>query len=414
MESSPQIQPKPNYDQLACHECDLLVELSQFQEGSKACCPRCGYMLTAKHINAYQRVVAFSFSSLIFLFLSFLFPFLTFSAQGQERAVTLIQSISVMVDEGYISLAVVLFFVTVAFPLAYLLSIFYSYLSLSLVRPLRGTQSSLKLIGFLKHWSMAEIFLIGILVSFIKIASLAEVELGLSFWSFVLFILSMSAAIVHTDQHQAWSTLKQRLGFRGKRHSINLEHLGCHVCLTINEKDKGRCVSCDSVLHKRNKNSIQTTWALLITSIILYLPANFLPIMRTNFLGEETANTILGGVIVLWQHGSYPIALIIFIASVLVPVGKIVALGLLCLTAQGTTKTSKYQKAKLYRWTELVGRWSMVDVFVVAILVALIKLGNIMSIYPGAGALAFALMVIVTVLAAISFDPRLIWDEESE
>lgn len=414
MESSPHTQALPSTEQLACHECDLLVELRQFKEGCKASCPRCGYILTAKHINASQRVVAFSFSSLIFLFLSFLFPFLTFSAQGQERAVTLVQSISVMVDEGYITLAIVLFFVTVAFPLAYLISIFYSYLSLSLTKPLRGTQSSLKLIGFLRHWSMAEIFLIGILVSFIKIASLAEVELGLSFWSFVLFILSMSAAIVHTDQHQAWSILKRKLGVTKERQHVAQPHLGCHTCLTINDKDKARCVTCDSALHKRNKNSIQTTWALLITSVILYLPANFLPIMRTNFLGEETANTILGGVVVLWQHGSYPIALIIFIASVLVPVGKIVALGLLCLTAQSAQKTSKYQKAKLYRWTELVGRWSMVDVFVVAILVALIKLGNIMSIYPGGGALAFALMVIVTVLAAISFDPRLIWDEEPE
>jgi paraquat-inducible protein A len=396
---------------VACHECDLLVELVGLEEGQKASCPRCGFTLTAQHNNARQRVIAFSLSSLIFLFFSFLFPFLTFSAQGQERGVTLMQSITVMVDEGFSSLALVIFVSTIAIPTSYLLSALYAYISLSRPLPLIGTQTSLKLMGFLKHWSMAEIFLIGILVSFIKIASLAEVSLGLSFWSFVLFILTMSAAILHIDQHQAWNWLKQKHTQSPPSIGRGDAHLSCHVCLSVNSEVEDNCGICGSELHKRNKNSIQVTWALLITSVVLYLPANLLPIMRTNFLGEETANTILGGVVVLWQHGSYPIALVIFIASVLVPVGKIIALGLLCHTAQSKQKKSKRQKMKLYRATELVGRWSMVDVFVVAILVALIKLGNIMSIYPGWGALAFAFMVIVTVLAAISFDPRLIWDE---
>ena len=185
---------------------------------------------------------------------------------------------------------------------------------------------------------------------------------------------------------------------------------GCHVCLTLNAFSNSHCESCGSKLHSRIKHSLQNTLALLITSIVLYIPANVLPIMYTNVLGQKTANTILGGVITLWQSGSYPIAMVIFVASVLVPIGKIIALFWLCIGV-ATSKIRSHEKShQLYRITEFIGRWSMVDVFVVAILVALIQMGNVMSIFPGVAVIAFGAMVVVTMVAAITFDSRLIWD----
>lgn len=154
---------------------------------------------------------------------------------------------------------------------------------------------------------------------------------------------------------------------------------------------------------------MQKTWAWLITSVVLYLPANFLPIMYTNKWGQPKGSTILGGVVTLWHHGSYPIAIVIFVASVLVPVGKILILGWLCFSVQLGWSSDVQKKTELYRITEIVGRWSMVDVFVVGVLVALIQFGNIMAIVPGPAALAFAGMVGTTMLAASSFDPRLLW-----
>ncbi|MBV1905174.1 MAG: paraquat-inducible protein A [Pseudomonadales bacterium] len=159
-----------------------------------------------------------------------------------------------------------------------------------------------------------------------------------------------------------------------------------------------------------SKDSLQQTWAWLITSILLYLPANFSPIMRTRFFGQVTDNTILGGVVTLWEHASYPIAIIVFVASVLVPMVKIVVLGWLCLSVQRGSTFALLEKAELYRVTEFIGRWSMIDVFVVSILVALIQLGNVMSILPGIAALAFSAMVVTSMLAAIAFDPRLLWE----
>lgn len=184
---------------------------------------------------------------------------------------------------------------------------------------------------------------------------------------------------------------------------------GCTMCTAVSHIDAEHCEDCGAHLHGRWANSIEKTWAWLITSVILYIPANTLPIMYTRFLGNETPNTILGGVVTLWHHGSYPIAAIIFIASVFVPIGKIIILSWLCISVQLKSPLARRHKTLLYRVTEVVGRWSMVDVFVVGILAALIQLGNIMTILPGPAALAFAAMVVTTMLAAISFDTRLIW-----
>jgi len=183
----------------------------------------------------------------------------------------------------------------------------------------------------------------------------------------------------------------------------------CAMCYQLNKNHIKRCGFCGAKIHYREKKSLQNTIALLITSIILYIPANVYPIMNTTYIGEKTPSTIIGGVITLWEQGSYPIAMIIFIASVMVPVVKIIALGWLCYSVK--IKRIRFFKNNhtMFRMTEFIGRWSMVDVFVVATLVALIQMGKLISIMPGEASIAFAAMVVTTMLAAFSFDPRLIW-----
>ncbi len=184
----------------------------------------------------------------------------------------------------------------------------------------------------------------------------------------------------------------------------------CHHCGKTQSISEVACVRCGTPVHVRNANSIQRAWAYLITAMVLYIPANMLPIMSTTFLGKTSSNTILSGVVTLWEHGSYPIAMVIFIASVLIPIGKLFVLSWLCFMVQHRSPLLMRERTLLYRITEFIGRWSMIDVFVVAILVSLVHLGNLMTIYPGPAALSFAGMVIATMLAATSFDPRLIWD----
>lgn len=172
------------------------------------------------------------------------------------------------------------------------------------------------------------------------------------------------------------------------------------------------CVRCGSRIHSRKPGSLQRTWALLITGLLLYLPANIYPIMFTESFGRPDENTIIQGIVVLWAHQSYLVASVVFAASVVVPILKFVVIGYLLFSVQRRTSLARREKVRLYHITEFIGPWSMVDVFVVALLVALIQMGGIATVRPGVAAIAFASMVAVTMLSAMAFDPRLLWDND--
>lgn len=185
----------------------------------------------------------------------------------------------------------------------------------------------------------------------------------------------------------------------------------CHRCCTVQPSSHEHCSFCQHKLHGRKHHSLQRSWVFLLTALIFYVPANALPIMATHQLGTDTYNTIAGGVVLLWEQGSYFIAAIILVASLLVPIAKFIALFTLCLSEQFKIYRKPQNKTFIFRATEFVGRWSMVDVFVVAFLASLIQMGNLMSVYPGPAALAFAGMVVFSMLAANSIDPKLFWDD---
>ena len=192
--------------------------------------------------------------------------------------------------------------------------------------------------------------------------------------------------------------------------------VSCHDCrllLKAPPPDKDAvacCPRCGSVLHARKPNSLARTWALVCAALILYVPANILPITVPTSLGSSQSDTILSGVIYFMQSGSWEIAAIIFIASVFVPLAKLITLVYLLVSVQlGSTRRPR-DRIVLYRLTEMVGRWSMVDIYVVTILVALVKLGAIATVEAGPAAVYFAAVVVITMFAAESFDPRLIWD----
>ena len=184
----------------------------------------------------------------------------------------------------------------------------------------------------------------------------------------------------------------------------------CHQLARLPADGHGRCPRCDSALHLRKPDSISRAWALVIAAVILYIPANLLPVMETDSLFGAQADTIMSGVVYLWTSGSPPLAALVFFASIVVPGAKLIALMLLLVTAQRRSTWQPLQRAKLYRVVEFVGRWSMLDMYVVALLVALVQLQGLATIHPGPGAIAFGAVVVITMFAAEAFDPRLIWD----
>jgi len=188
----------------------------------------------------------------------------------------------------------------------------------------------------------------------------------------------------------------------------------CNECHELNrqevEGDSQACTRCGAIVHPRRPNSIIRTWALLITASILYIPANLLPIMTVSTFGQGSGDTIMSGVITLLKHGMLPIAAVVFIASILVPTFKLIGIALLLYSVQRRQPLSARQRILRYRFIEFIGRWSMLDIFVIAILVAVVNFGRIASVEANLGAVAFATVVILTMLAALTFDPRLIWD----
>src|SRR6266566_8965376 len=178
-------------------------------------------------------------------------------------------------------------------------------------------------------------------------------------------------------------------------------------------EEEGRCPRCDEELFFRKPQSYQRTWAYLIAAAVCYIPANLLPVLTTTTAAGAESDTILQGVVLLWSPTGWPLSLIVLVASIIIPSAKILALAYLLITAQRGSVESNVQRVRLYRMVELIGRWSMVDVFVDTFTAALVQLQPLMSVEPGPGLLFFAAVVVLTMLAVESFDPRLIWDAAS-
>lgn len=192
---------------------------------------------------------------------------------------------------------------------------------------------------------------------------------------------------------------------------------GCECCglvLAVGEASAARCPRCAFPLHRRKPDSLQRTWAFLVAAALLYVPANLLPVMSTSNVFGHDNHTLVGGILELWHSGSWELATIVFVASIAVPLLKIAALALLAVTAQRRSRWRQRERAGLYRLVETVGHWSMLDVFVVVLLVGMVHFGVIASVEPEAGLLAFGAVVVATMLASASFDPRLIWPDDDD
>lgn len=401
----------------ACPDCDWVAALPALHAGERADCPRCGHTLSKRHYRPAQRSMALACSALVALSLAVSLPFLSFQVRGIGNRIELTETATTLIGfhQPLVAIAVVL--TIIVLPAVYLFGTLWLQYGLLRRQPLPFSREIARSLSHLHPWMMADVFIIGALVSLIKVTGMAQIGFGAAFWAFCVFAILLLYTTQSVDSDWLWFSLAgEPLAPRGVRTGMTAapQNLtGCPTCGLINRltaHGHGQCRRCGERQHKRLPHSLQRTWALLIASVVMYIPANVYPIMITTSLGERTPSTIIGGVVELWQMGDWPVASVIFVASVVVPVGKILALAWLCLMINRRDELSNTTRTQLYRVTEFIGRWSMIDVFVVAMLVALIRAGALMSITPGPAALAFGSVVILTMLAAMTFDPRLIWD----
>jgi len=197
---------------------------------------------------------------------------------------------------------------------------------------------------------------------------------------------------------------------RAKDHGL----AGCHTCgqvVALHDTARATCPRCGCNVHYRKHNSIARAWAFLISAFLMYIPSNTEPMMYTESFGMQGSDTIMSGVLYFLSHGDWPLALVIFSASVLLPLLKMIAIAYILIMVQLGAKHRRVENTRLYKLAELMGKWSMVDVFVVALLTALVQVGVLTSIQPGPACVAFVTMVLLTMFSAMAFDPKLIWDQ---
>lgn len=401
---------------ILCPQCDMLVELPHLEHGHKAACPRCGTTLTTEWDEPRQRPTAYSLAALFMLLLANLFPFVNMKVGGLSSEIELLQIPAILLSDDYASLGTFFMLFVQLVPAFCLIAII---LLVNRVRLPKAVKTFLARWLFqLKAWGMTEIFMAGVLVSFVKLMSYGDIGVGSSFIPLTLFCILQLRAFQCVDRRWLWSdiapvpviTQPLKVGVTGLRQGLR----SCSCCTAILPADTLVCPRCGAKGHVRRKNSLQWTLSLLFTSIMLYLPANLLPVMVTDFLGTKMPSTIMAGVVHLWDGGSYPVAGVIFIASIMVPTLKMIAIAWLCWNASGRGKSDNEKMHLIYEIVEFVGRWSMIDVFVIAVLAALVRMGGLMNIYPEMGAVMFALVVVITMFSAIIFDPRLMWDREQD
>jgi paraquat-inducible protein A len=397
-----------------CHDCGLRLALAPFDLGVVAHCPRCQAHLRGH--GAREAALALSVTGLVLIFLANFMPFLSFGMEGQVDQASLATGAVALYGDGLWPLAVLIVVLTIAAPALKLGATTWVLVGLKRGRPSRLLVPILRRIDELHPWSMIEVYLLGLFVAYVKLTALATVDLGVAVYALGALVVVMAAVDHFIDFDELWDEV-ERKGLAvvpQPREGAALARCGVCGLVSADEGAQARCPRCRAHLHRRKPDSIARCWALILTAAILYIPANVYPIMTVISFGAGSPNTILSGVKHLIESGMWPLALLVFFASITVPVLKIVGLVLLLLTTQKGTRWHLRDRTRLYRVIESVGRWSMIDIFMLSILVALVRLGALATVVPGVGAISFAAVVVTTMFAAMAFDPRLMWDSAGE
>lgn len=398
-----------------CPHCDLVVEISDITLGKKAVCPRCNTMLAKNNTNMRYKAVTYAICSLIMVIVACEFIFIDIRIVGNFNGVSVLDIPKILFFDKYSYISALFILFVLIFPIFNLsiIALLCSNIPLSKYRK----RDLLIVYERLQHWCMPEIFLTGILVSFVKLMSYGNIGVTSTFWAFCLFVFFYIKALVVFSPDAIWDDLHANNFAKdpliadetGIRQNLKL----CSCCQAILPVHYVKCPRCKQKSKIRNRDKIQWTIALLVTSLIIYIPANIFGIMITVVFSSPSTSTIMDGVIYMWQSGDIPVALVIFAASVVIPILKIISLSWLCYFAIAVKQKNDLnclKMKKLYSAVEFIGKWSMIDIFVVSVVCSLVRNQQMMGVYPDIGIAFFATVVIVTMIASQQFDPRLIWD----
>ncbi|WP_245636815.1 paraquat-inducible protein A [Azospirillum thiophilum] len=405
-------------DLVACPDCGRLHQVRSLPPGGRAGCTRCSALLYRHVAGGPQHALPMALTALLLLGLIAVKPLMAVHIQGNDRAGLVTTGIEALAAQGMWPLALLVGLLVLGAPVARVAGVIAVMLRLHTGRSAASPRATARLFALtevLRPWAMLDVFLLGLLVGYSKLYGFANAEVlagGLALGGYVLAITVMDQWL---DRRALWSAIDH---VPSDPAPPPHRWIACSVCGRIHSCDGGadphRCTRCGSRLHAREPDSLGRTTALVATSAILYVPANLLPVMTVVNFGQGDPSTILGGVGELAGSGMWPLALLVFVASVAVPVLKLGGLAWFVVTAWRGSAVRLQGRTRLYRFIDAIGRWSNVDVFMIAILTALVQFGAVASVRADTGAIAFAAVVILTMLASHVFDPRVMWDRAEE
>jgi paraquat-inducible protein A len=377
-------------------------------------------MLAGPATGRVDAPLALTLAALLLLIPATIEPLLSVVSHGAERVCWLSSGITGLWHEGFPVLAVVVGAFCLAFPYIYLGALVAVLAALRL-----GARARLgpayRWVMRLRPWMMVEIFLVGCFVAYSRLRLVVGVHVLEGGWSLMLATLALLLALTQLDERTVWEALPLRRGRRYSRWSASWHAAGrrnpgraiaCTACelLVTDAHPGGACPRCAAALHDRKPFAFRATAALVAAAFLLYIPANALPVLTLISFGHEQSNTIITGVLELVRNQLWPLALIVFLASIVVPLLKLCGLTWMLLATFQGSRRALIARTRLYRLIDTVGSWSNIDVFVAAMLVALLQFGVIAQARAGAGLTAFSAVVILTMIATRTFDTRLMWD----
>jgi paraquat-inducible protein A len=393
--------PQARYQR--CPQCDTLFSLPLVKSSQSAYCPRCDAKIYHGRDWSLTRLAAMAVAMLLLMPVAFSEPLVRIYLLGTRIDANLLQGVWQMTSQGDPLTAAIVMFCAVGAPATLVAGIIYLYFGNILGMNLRPV---LLMLEKLKEWVMLDIYLVGIGVACIKVREFAFIQPGVGLVAFIALVILSLLTLIHLNMEQLWSRFYPQRPPRAWSPQLRV-CLGCHF--TGVPDKRGRCPRCHVPLRERRRHSLQKSWAALIGSLIFLLPANLLPISILYVNGSRQEDTILSGIISL-ANSNIAVAAVVFIASILVPFVKVIVLISLLLSIHFKCERGLRTRILLLRFITWIGRWSILDLFVISLTMSLVNRDQLLAFTMGPAAFYFGAAVILTILAVEWLDSRLLWD----
>ncbi|MGA8707505.1 MAG: PqiA/YebS family transporter subunit [Steroidobacteraceae bacterium] len=397
----------PEKDTIACPDCGLVQRLPPSRPKTVIECARCEHRLTRATRVGIEAPLAFSAAGLTLLLPAALMPLMSLVSFGIQRQNWLPTGVGALWRDGFNAVAALIFLFSIGIPFLYLGILVWVLGSLQLRAGARLGRLFRWAVE-LRPWAMTEVYLVGCCVAYTRLQDVGNVHVGVGGWCLMGATLAVLVAGITLDESVVWDAMP----YHGEAWVPSARSIGCDTCdLLLPARQIGApCPRCGTRLRRRKSDTLARTLALVIAGFVLYLPANLLPVLDIERFGHDQPNTILTGVRELIAAGLWPLAIVVFAASIVVPLMKLCGLSLMLAMTHRRSGRWLFGRTLLYRFIDFIGRWSSIDLFMISILVALVQFGALTRVKPEGGAMAFAAVVVITMFASRCFDPRVMWD----